>query len=262
MGRELHFEIFRYDPQDPDSRPRMQSFRLEEYPSMTLFVALTRLRETQDPSLRFDFCCRAAICGSCAMIVNGRPALACATRTSSLPDRISLHPLPVFALIGDLSADTGVWFRNVGKRIKSWLHAAGPFDEHAPEERMENDLAGEIFELDRCIECGCCVAACGTARMREDFMGAASINRMARFSIDPRDRRTAADFYELIGNDQGVFGCMGLLGCGDVCPKGLPLQDRLGIMRRMLALESVRGILPRSLRSVLKRGRGCACEKR
>ena len=125
---------------------------------------------------------------------------------------------------------------------------------------MDNELATQIFELDRCIECGCCVAACGTARMREDFIGATAINRMARFYIDPRDNRTPADYYELIGDDSGVFGCMGLLACDNVCPKQLPLQDQLGIMRRMVTMESVRGILPEFIRNKLQ-GCGCGCSK-
>ena len=122
---------------------------------------------------------------------------------------------------------------------------------------MENKLANDIFELDRCIECGCCVAACGTALMREDFLGATSINRMARFYIDPRDERTAKDYYDVIGDDNGVFGCMGLLACEDVCPKQIPLQDQLGIMRRMVSLQSVRGILPAKLLDFIQNG--CRC---
>ncbi len=251
MGRKLHFEIMRYNPLDPQSRPHLQSFYLEEHPSMTLFVALTLLRETQDASLQFDFCCRAGICGSCGMVINGRPGLACSTQTRDLPEHIVLHPLPIFKLIGDLSVDTGTWFRNVGAKIETWIHSQKAFDETAVEEPMTNELATHIFELDRCIECGCCVAACGTARMREDFLGATSINRMARFYVDPRDNRSNQDFYELIGNDQGVFGCMGLLACHDVCPKKLPLQDQLGIMRRMLVVESVKGIVPEPLRKLM-----------
>ena len=246
MGRNLTFEIFRYNPLDPHSQPHMQTFNLEEHPSMTLFIALNMIRETQDASLQFDFCCRAGICGSCGMVINGRPGLACHTQTCDLPARISLHPLPVFKLLGDLSVDTGTWFRHVGKKIESWIHTNKAFDPDAQEERMDNELATRIFELDRCIECGCCVAACGTARMREDFIGATAINRMARFYIDPRDNRTPADYYDLIGDDNGVFGCMGLLACDNVCPKQLPLQDQLGIMRRMVSAESVRGILRNS----------------
>ncbi len=66
---------------------------------------------------------------------------------------------------------------------------------------MEPELAEQIYLLDRCIECGCCVAACGTARMREDFVGAVGLNRIARFRLDPRDTRDDAAYYELIGDD-------------------------------------------------------------
>ncbi len=241
MSRRLHFEIFRYNPMDPDSVPHMQSYFLEEKDNMTLFIALNEIREEQDPSLQFDFVCRAAVCGSCAMVINGRPGLACHTKTKDLPEHIVLHPLPVFKLIGDLSVDTGTWFRGVAKRIESWVHTTKQFDPNALEERMDNDLANEIFELDRCIECGCCIAACGTARMREDFLGAATINRIARFYIDPRDERSDQEYFEVIGTDEGVFGCMGLLGCEDVCPKKIPLQDQLGIMRRKMAMASLGG---------------------
>ncbi len=241
MSRRLHFEIFRYNPMDPDSVPHMQSYFLEEKDNMTLFIALNEIREEQDPSLQFDFVCRAAVCGSCAMVINGRPGLACHTKTKDLPEHIVLHPLPVFKLIGDLSVDTGTWFRGVAKKIESWVHTTKQFDPNALEERMDNDLANEIFELDRCIECGCCIAACGTARMREDFLGAATINRIARFYIDPRDERTDQEYFEVIGTDEGVFGCMGLLGCEDVCPKKIPLQDQLGIMRRKMAMASLGG---------------------
>ena len=192
------------------------------------------------------------------MVINGRPGLACKTQTKDLPDTITLQPLPFFKLVGDLSVDTGTWFRGAWKRIESWIHTDKVFDPNAPEERMSNDTAQQIFELDRCIECGCCVAACGTALMREDFLGATSINRLARFYIDPRDNRTAKDYYDVIGDDNGVFGCMGLLACEDVCPKKIPLQDQLGIMRRMVAIQSVRGILPKSVLDAIAKA-GCGC---
>jgi fumarate reductase iron-sulfur subunit len=70
-------------------------FEIDETPFMTLFIALNQIREKQDPGLQFDFACRSAICGSCAMMVNGRPALACRTLTTDLPDKIHLYPLPV-----------------------------------------------------------------------------------------------------------------------------------------------------------------------
>jgi len=78
------------------------------------------------------------------------------------------------------------------------------------------------------------VAGCGTVRMRADFVGAVGLNKIARFRLDPRDRRSDEDFYELIGDDSGVFGCMSLLGCHDVCPKNLPLATQIAFLRRKM----------------------------
>lgn len=213
----------------------MQEYRLEEYPGLNLYISLMKIREGQDPSLQFDFVCRAGICGSCAMMINGRPGLACKTLVSKLPQIITLMPLPVFKLIGDLSVDTGTWFRAMAERTESWIHSDEAFDPKTEEERMANGKALEIYEMDRCIECGCCIASCGTANMREDFMGAAGLNRIARFLVDPRDKRSDADFFEVVGTDEGVFGCMGLMACDDLCPKSISLQAQLSLVRRTMA---------------------------
>ncbi len=225
----------------------MESFDLEETDALTLYIALNRLREEQDPSLQFDFMCRAGICGSCAMMINGRPDLACHTKTKNLPDEITLMPLPVFKLIGDLSVDSGTWFRAMNEKVQSWVHTDKPFDVNAEEETMDNQLAEEIYELERCVECGCCVAACGKANMREDFMGAVAFNRIARFMMDPRDERTGTEYFEVVGNEEGIFGCLGLLGCEDVCPKEIPLQDQLGMLRRKMGWQSIRHLFSRLL---------------
>jgi fumarate reductase iron-sulfur subunit len=233
--RKLSFNILRYNPQERASTPRLQRYELEEADGMTLFIALNEIREKQDASLQFDFVCRAGICGSCGMMINGRPDLACRTLTKNLPAEITLAPLPLFELIGDLSVDTGKWMRDMSERLETWVHAkSAEVDLGRIEEAMEPDLAEEIYLLDRCIECGCCIAACGTARMREDFVGAVGLNKIARFRLDPRDTRSDADYYELIGDDDGVFGCMSLLACHDVCPKNLPLKAQIAFLRRKM----------------------------
>jgi len=233
--RTLRISVLRYNPQERGSEPRMQAYELEEADGMTLFIALNEIRERQDPSLAFDFVCRAGICGSCAMVIDGRPGLACRTLTRNLGAEITLAPLPIFELIADLSVNTGKWMRAMSERLQTWVH----MQEAEPnlsriEEPMDPDLAEKIYLLDRCIECGCCVAGCGTARMREDFVGAVGLNRIARFRLDPRDARTDDDFYELVGDDSGVFGCMSLLACHDVCPKNLPLQTQIAFIRRKM----------------------------
>jgi fumarate reductase iron-sulfur subunit len=233
--RALKINVLRHNPQDKASVPRLQTYDLEEADGMTLFIALNEIREKMDASLQFDFVCRAGICGSCAMVINGRPTLACRTLTKNLPAEITLAPLPFFELIGDLSVNTGKWMRGMSERLETWVHSLGQdVDLRRLEERMEPELADKIYELDRCIECGCCVAACGTARMREDFVGAVGLNKIARFRIDPRDTRDDEDYYELIGDDNGIFGCMSLLGCHDVCPKQLPFATQIAFLRRKM----------------------------
>jgi fumarate reductase iron-sulfur subunit len=237
VQRTLQIQVLRHNPRDPASEPHLQTYEVEEADSMTLFIVLTEIRERQDPSLQFDFVCRAGICGSCGMIINGRPGLACRTLTKDLPDRITLAPLPAFELIGDLSVDTGTWMRGMSEQLETWVHSKGleRLDIDALEQTMEPELAEQIYELERCIECGCCVAACGTARMHEDFVGAVGLNQIARFRLDPRDERTDAEFYQLVGNESGVFGCMTLLGCEDMCPKDLPLATQIAFLRRRMA---------------------------
>jgi fumarate reductase iron-sulfur subunit len=239
--RHLTIDVLRYDPRAPEHAPHMQSYEVEEADGMTLYIVLNEIRERHDPSLQFDFVCRAGVCGSCGMLINGRPGLACRTLTKNLGARIRLAPLPAFELIADLSVDTGKWMRAMSERLETWVHARDDeVDLTRLEERMEPVVAEQIYELDRCIECGCCVAACGTALMRKDFVGAVGLNKIARFRLDPRDRRIDDDYFDLIGGDDGVFGCMTLLGCHDVCPKNLPLQTQIAFLRRRMALSGVR----------------------
>jgi fumarate reductase iron-sulfur subunit len=71
-------------------------------------------------------------------------------------------------------------------------------------------------------------------QMNDNFAGAVGLNKIARYKLDPRDKRTDEDYYELVGDEDGVFGCMTLLGCEDVCPKDLPLQSKIAYLRRQM----------------------------
>ena len=235
MNREITIKALKYNPSNPKSKPQFKEYKLKETAGMTLYIALTKIKTTIDHDLSSDFVCRAGICGACGMIINGKPRLACKTLTSEFKDgKIELLPLPTFKLIKDLSVDTGSWMKNMSKRVNSWIVSKEQTDISKIEKRIEPKVADEVFELDRCIECGLCVASCATAIMRKDFVGAVGLNRVARFSIDPHDHRTDEDFYELIGDDEGIFGCMSLLACEDHCPKNLPLQSKIAYMRRKM----------------------------
>ena len=76
-GREITISVLKFNPRSKVSKPHFVEYKLEETPGMTLFIALMKIRETMDADLSFDFVCRAGICGSCGMVVNGKPTLAC-----------------------------------------------------------------------------------------------------------------------------------------------------------------------------------------
>jgi len=232
--RTIKFNIFRFNPKI-DKKAVFDTYEIEETDSMTLFIALNKIRETIARDLSYDFVCRAGICGSCGMMVNGKPQLACKTLTSAYKDgEITLAPMPTFEIIKDLSVNTGKWMEGMSKRVESWVHTNEKTDISKLEKRIPQKTANDVFELDRCIECGICLASCGTKLMRENFIGAVGLNRVARFHTDPHDTRTDEDFYELVGDDDGIFGCMSLMGCEDHCPKNLPLQTKIAYMRRKL----------------------------
>jgi fumarate reductase iron-sulfur subunit len=77
--------------------------------------------------------------------------------------------------------------------------------------------------------------------MNEEFTGAVGLNKIARFRLDPRDHRSDAEYYEFIGDDDGIFGCLSLLGCNDLCPKDLPLQTQIAFLRRKMLLTGLKG---------------------
>ena len=234
-GREITISVLKFNPRAKSSKPGFVDYIIEETPGMTLFIALMKIREEYDPDLSFDFVCRAGICGSCGMIVNGKPVLGCRTLIANYPTgKLQVMPMPAFELIKDLSVNTGKWMDAMSVKVQSWIVTNKETDISKIEERIEPEVADEVFELDRCIECGICVASCGTKLMRPDFIGAVGLNRVARFEVDPHDNRTAEDFYELIGDDDGIFGCMSLMACEDHCPKHLPLQSKIAYLRRRL----------------------------
>ena len=119
------------------------------------------------------------------------------------------------------------------------MHAEQAFDPAASEERMDDKLAQAIYEGERCIECGCCVASCGVANLNADFAGPAGLNRIARFMMDPRDSRSDAEWFEIVSSADGIFGCLGMMACHDVCPKELPLLEVHAYLRRKVLASAL-----------------------
>jgi fumarate reductase iron-sulfur subunit len=100
--------------------------------------------------------------------------------------------------------------------------------------RQTQDPSLQFDFVRRARSCGGCIAAYGSAQMREGFVDAVGLHQITRFHLDPIDERTDEDFYTLMGDESGVFGCMTLLGCEDYCPKDLPLSAQIAFLRRRM----------------------------
>ncbi|HEX9745926.1 MAG TPA: fumarate reductase iron-sulfur subunit [bacterium] len=239
-GRNIKIKIFRHDSSDPESEPHYDTFNVEEKPFMSVYLAMDEIQTNQDPSLLYDICCRSNVCGSCAINVNGQPMLACKTLTKDLPDEFTLEPLRFFDHIKDVAADKGRWFMEMTKRVEGWIHTSKHFNEklenlQSEEERMD------VYEAERCIECGICLEGCGAAQLNEDYLGPAGLNRAYRFIMDTRDERNLDSMAEQLFTEDGIFGCEAMLGCRNFCPKEIPLPEHFGTLRRRIIARVLKG---------------------
>jgi fumarate reductase iron-sulfur subunit len=229
-------KVFRYAPGAP---ARMQPYRVDAGPGTTVLDALVGIRETQDPTLAFRYACRVGMCGSCAMVVDGRERWACRTRlvTIARPDAtVTVRPLYHFPVLRDLVVDMTPFVAKMRAVRAHFLPrgdaASGParIGRDAPERRVI-DAAVE------CIGCGACLSACTMVRWDPAFPGPAALNRALTLALDSRDGGLAARWDALFGED-GVFRCHGQAQCTAACPMTLSPADSILRLRR-LAVRSL-----------------------
>lgn len=225
----IRFEIYRFDP-DKDSKPYMQKFDIDrsEIEGQMVLDGLLALKE-REPSLAFRRACRAGVCGSDGMSINGKNGLACMTPIDSLSQPIKLRPLPGMPVIRDLVVDLTNFFRQL-KKAQNVLKTDLPVPE---KEYLQTPAEREKLNgLYECILCACCTSSCPSYWWNPDkFLGPAALLQAARFILDSRDTDTRRRLKDL--NDAySLFRCRGIMNCANVCPKGLnPTQ----------AIESIRG---------------------
>jgi succinate dehydrogenase/fumarate reductase iron-sulfur protein len=242
------------------SSPRYDTFELEPEPGMTVLGALFQVQERFDDSLAFRYSCRGAVCGTCAMLINRVPRLACRTQVATLlegehpvhlasflepedafpwgwREGVLVEPLPHLPVIRDLIVDMSTFFEAY-RFIEPVFRPAGP----APEkERPMEPGAVKALELyTTCILCAACFAACPVNGKRPGFLGPAALAKLYRFHIDPREeggtgRLERADFPE------GWWACEFHENCRTVCPKGVPPIIAIGQARQELKKEKEKG---------------------
>jgi succinate dehydrogenase / fumarate reductase, iron-sulfur subunit len=224
------FHIYRYDP-DRQVAPRMQVIELQvDSRDRMLLDVLMRLKAL-DPSFSFRRSCREGICGSDAMNINGKNALACITNMRALPAKVVLKPLPGLPVIRDLIVDMTQFFTQYHS-VKPWLinDALPPERERLQSPEQRESLNG-LYE---CILCACCSAACPSFWWNPDkYVGPAGLLQAYRFLADSRDT-AAAERLDELEDPYRVFRCRTILNCVDVCPKNLLPAEAIGKIKEMM----------------------------
>ena len=254
----MRLKVFRHRP--GMAEPRYDTFEIEATPGMTVLSALFLVQENFDDSLAFRYSCRGAVCGSCAMLINKVPRLACRTQVMSLladeqkislsgypaiggtvswdsKEEVLVEPLPHLPVICDLVVDMTRFFafyRDIDPVFR-------PLDPDPEKERLMDPSSVRELELyTNCILCGACFAACPVDAKNPHFSGPAALAALYRFCIDPREGRrierlNAAD------TPDGWWGCEFHANCRQVCPRGVPPIVAIGEARQEIKKQRKEG---------------------
>lgn len=237
---EIAFIVRRFNP-ETDSEPRWEHYTTRTHAGMTVLEGLHQIQEEQDSTLSWRYSCRMGVCGSCAMVINGRPGLACNTQIRDVStSAVRLQPLSNFQVVKDLIPDLSPMFEKHAS-LSTYLV------EHDTQGRQS--LMGEFIqspeELSRylqfshCIKCGACMAACPTFAIDGNFLGPMPLTAAYRYNVDTRDEGLEAR-REKLSAVHGVFHCHYVAECSRVCPKGVDPARAIQLMKRDLVLALLR----------------------
>jgi succinate dehydrogenase / fumarate reductase iron-sulfur subunit len=219
MRRTVTFHIKRYDPaRDEKGSARVQSYEIPYEGKLTVLEGLFHIQENLDGSLAFRYCCRASICGSCAMYINGRYRLACQTNVLHLhTDEVNVAPLPHLPLVKDLVCDMDDFFAKY-EYVQPWLirHSEAPAKEimQSPADRHKLNMPID------CILCGACYSSCPSVWTEDNYLGPAALLKAYRFEVDSRDE-AKKERMPRWDNERGAYRCHTIANCSEACPKEL-----------------------------------------
>jgi succinate dehydrogenase / fumarate reductase iron-sulfur subunit len=230
MTDTVTVRIQRFNP-EKDRRPRLEAYRVPLTADTTILDALHWIKTEVDGSLTFRRSCRHAICGSCAMNVNGQNVLVCKTSLSRQirGGRVTVRPLPYLPLIKDLVVDRAAFWRQY-LRVKPWLVAP----EGVPEKeyRVLPEEVAALQNAETCIMCGACYSACQIVALSKEYIGPHALLKAFLRVLDPRDAIPGERLQEIAGND-GAFRCHTIFNCIEACPKGLNPTQAIETLRQL-----------------------------
>jgi succinate dehydrogenase / fumarate reductase iron-sulfur subunit len=244
-------KVRRYQPEASEDDKRgayWESFDVELDPTLSVLDGLLQARDGTDGTLSVRCSCRAAICGSCGVRINGNSTLACKTqigeaaaeaaRTARRGEEtapITVEPMGNMPVIKDLVTDMESTHWEKYRRVTPWLLPSGPPPEReyiVPAEAMV-----DVTQSVACIQCGACVSSCLSMEAVPEFVGRAALAKAYRFVGDPRDGQTTERLYDLANDPHGMYDCTHCFSCIDACPKGVAPMNQIMRLRRLAGDE-------------------------
>ncbi len=221
---KVDLRILRFDP-DRDKAPHWETYALDVDPMDRVLDLLHRVKWEQDSTLTFRRSCGHGICGSDAMMINGRNRLACKIRVDQLGrGRISVAPLPGLPVVKDLVVDMDGFFekyRSVHPYLVTVEKPAPPRERRqSPEDRARFD------DTTKCILCGACTSSCPSFWAKPEYVGPAAIVNAHRFVFDSRDQG-ADERLQILADKDGVWRCRTIFNCTDACPRGIKITQAI-----------------------------------
>jgi succinate dehydrogenase / fumarate reductase iron-sulfur subunit len=219
---QVDLTILRFDP-ERDERPHWERYVVQAQPMDRVLDLLHSVKWEQDASLTFRRSCAHGVCGSDAMLINGRNRLACKSRVDQLGTRITVAPLPAFAVVKDLVVDMDEFFAKY-RRMQPYLINDDPPPARerlqSPEERARFD------DTTKCILCAACTSSCPSIWSKEPYVGPAAIVNAHRFIFDSRDQGSQ-ERLEILADRDGVWRCRTIFNCVDACPRGIKIVEAI-----------------------------------
>lgn len=223
--------VQRFNP-DVDEKPYFDEFQVELTRDTTILDALHEIKTTQDGSVTFRRSCRHAICGSCAMYVNGKNMLVCNTPLREEVGKdgsVTIQPLPYLPIIKDLVVDRSSFWEQY-QRVKPWL--LPPANVPEKEFRMSADEVAALNNAEKCIMCGACYSACQVVAMNKKYIGPHALLKAFLRVLDPRDVAPGERLAD-VSDEDGVFRCHTIFNCIDACPKDLDPTKAIETLRKL-----------------------------
>ena len=227
MAKTVQLQVYRYRPES-DPEPSWDTFEVPLHSEWMVLDALNYIKDQLDGSLSYRWACRMGVCGSCGMIVNGKPVLTCATYLESLlPGPIRVEPLQGFPVIRDLVGDITDFLDKL-TRVKPWIVRAEEKPLADGEYLQTPEQLSEYKQYSMCINCMLCYSACPIYALDPEFIGPAAIALAQRYNMDSRDEADQ-ERLDVLSQHEGIWACTFVGECSEVCPKNV---DPAGAIQR------------------------------